>query len=96
MVDELFEALPKLDKDLFWDETVPDLPHTRASMRTLKNDNPMVGSCADITISKQLSRVVTIPEEKESAGSVSLSSVRRRSDTQSIYSLNQLPLSLLL
>lgn len=37
-VDDHFQVVPELKKDIHWDETNPEIPHTAASYGLMDND----------------------------------------------------------
>jgi len=68
MADDVHGQLPPLQKDLYWGERNPILPHTRASIK--KRDNIFAGHLADMKLNDEEMHVITeeemqIDEEKE-------------------------------
>jgi len=60
MADDVHGQLPPLQKDLYWGERNPILPHTRASMK--KRDNVFEGHLADMKLDDEDMHIITAEE----------------------------------
>uniref|UniRef100_A0A914UWT6 Bestrophin homolog n=1 Tax=Plectus sambesii TaxID=2011161 RepID=A0A914UWT6_9BILA len=77
MVDDHCDQMPTLEKDSFWNEREPELPHTQASI--MRRENPLRGTCASLKFSKESQRIVPMESIDETAESQGLlKSIRRR------------------
>lgn len=63
LADEIHGQLPPLQKDLFWGQTNPLLPHTKASIQ--KRDKVFAGHLAHFKLKGDESDIVTFEEMTE-------------------------------
>ncbi|GBL84024.1 Bestrophin-3 [Araneus ventricosus] len=83
LVDHFHAKHPKLHKDMYWDELLPQLPQTKISAKNI--DNPMLGSAFNLEVNPEDAEFLpmdTLLEEDNEANVYSSDSVKEASGTR--------------